>query len=80
VLLLQPIMEARIQKLAHMGCDAVLPQRIDCYANAACVDQHNPLDLYKISLHYVRWLADVAHEKGMAFGQADAPGMPANKR
>lgn len=67
-------MEARIQKLANIGCDAVLPHRIDCYANTACVGKHNPLDVYQTSLHYVRWLADAAHERGMAFGYSDAPG------
>jgi hypothetical protein len=68
-------MESRIQKLDHLGCDAVLPHHIDCYAYTACVGTHNPLDVYKTSLHYIRWLADVAHEKGMAFGLSGAPGM-----
>ena len=59
--LLAPVMLARMDMAAAKGCDAVEPDNIDAYQN----DSGFPLQASD-QLAYNRWLADAAHERGLA--------------
>lgn len=65
---LGPLWEARLDSCAEAGFDAVDPDNIDVYAN----DSGFPLtedDAVAAAL----WLADAAHERGLAIAQKNAP-------
>ena len=62
----QPILEA----MKAAGFDAVDPDNIDSYLN----DSGFPLT-EDDAVAAMLWLADAAHERGMAIGQKNAPGL-----
>lgn len=69
--LLAPILEARLDMCASKGFDAVEPDNIDSYGNSSDVsglpltlDDQRSFDL---------WLANAAHERGLAIGQKNVP-------
>lgn len=66
--LLAPIMLARLDQCAANGFDAVEPDNMQIWDN----DTGFPLT-YQDQLHYALWLADEAHQRGMAIGQKNAP-------
>ena len=66
--LLAPIMLARLDECAAKGFDAVEPDNMEIYTN----DTGFPLT-YEDQLRYALWLADEAHQRGLAIGQKNAP-------
>lgn len=60
---LAPVMLARLDMAVAKGCDAVEPDNVDGYQN----DTGFPLKAAD-QLAYNRWLADAAHERGLAIG------------
>ncbi len=66
--LLGPIMQARLDRCASSGFDAVEPDNIEIHTN----DTGFPLS-YQDQLKYARWLADEAHQRGLAIGLKNAP-------
>lgn len=68
--LLGPIMEARLDECAAKGFDGVEPDNMQIHDN----DTGFPLT-YRDQLRYALWLADEAHERGLAIGQKNAPDM-----
>jgi hypothetical protein len=66
--LLAPIMLARLDECAQKGFDAVEPDNMEIYTN----DTGFPLT-YEDQLHYALWLAEGAHQRGLAIGQKNAP-------
>ena len=66
--LLAPIMLARLDACAAKGFDAVEPDNMEIYTN----DTGFPLT-YEDQLRYALWLADEAHQRGLAIGQKNAP-------
>lgn len=60
---LRPIMSARLDLAVERGCDGVDPDNVDGYAN----DSGFPLT-GDDQLGYIRWLADAAHDRGLAIG------------
>jgi hypothetical protein len=67
---LAPIMRARLDLCAAKGFDAVEPDNIEIYTN----DTGFPLT-YQDQLSYAKWLADEAHQRGLAIGLKNAPDM-----
>lgn len=65
--LLAPIMLARLDRIAAKGFDAVEPDNMQIWDN----DTGFPLT-YKDQLRYALWLADEAHQRGLAIGQKNA--------
>lgn len=65
---LAPIWEARLDACAAAGFDAVDPDNIDVYAN----DSGFALTAADAEA-MMRWLAEAAHERGLAIGQKNAP-------
>jgi hypothetical protein len=61
--LLAPIMSARLDLAVQKGCDGVEPDNIDGYAN----ESGFPLT-GNDQLTYNRWLAQVAHQRGLSIG------------
>jgi len=61
--LLQPIMEARLALAVEKGCDGVEPDNVDGYTN----ESGFPL-VADDQLQYNIWLAEAAHERGLAIG------------
>jgi hypothetical protein len=59
--LLGPIMGARLDRARQQGCDGVDPDNVDGFANRTGF----PLTA-RDQLAYNRWLADAAHQRGMA--------------
>jgi hypothetical protein len=68
--LLAPIMEGRLDTCAEKGFDGVEPDNMQIHDN----ETGFPLT-YRDQLRYARWLADEAHERGLAIGQKNAPDM-----
>jgi hypothetical protein len=66
--LLAPIMDARLDLCASKGFDAVEPDNIDIHTNRTGF----PLS-YADQLAYARWLAQEAHQRGLAIGLKNAP-------
>ena len=66
--LLAPIMLTRLDKCAAKGFDGVEPDNMQIWDN----DTGFPLT-YEDQLHYVLWLAQEAHKRGLAIGQKNAP-------
>jgi hypothetical protein len=66
--LLAPIMQARLDDGAAKGFDAVEPDNMEVYTN----DTGFPLT-YDDQLRYALWLADQAHQRGLAIGQKNTP-------
>jgi hypothetical protein len=66
--LLAPIMLARLDVCAAKGFDAVEPDNMQIWDN----DTGFPLT-YDDQLHYALWLAEEAHQRGLAIGQKNAP-------
>lgn len=66
--LLAPIMTARLDECARKGFDGVEPDNMEIYTN----ETGFPLT-YEDQLAYARWLADQAHQRGLAIGQKNAP-------
>lgn len=66
--LLAPIMLTRLDKCAAKGFDGLEPDNIQIWDN----DTGFPLT-YEDQLHYVLWLAQEAHKRGLAIGQKNAP-------
>ncbi len=66
--LLAPILRARLELCKAKGFDALEPDNMDIYNN----DTGFPLT-YDDQLKYALWLADEAHERGLAIGQKNAP-------
>jgi endo-alpha-1,4-polygalactosaminidase (GH114 family) len=64
---LAPVMRARLDRCASKGFDAVEPDNMEVYTN----DTGFPLT-YEDQLKYARWLADEAHQRGLAIGQKNA--------
>jgi hypothetical protein len=60
---LRPVMEARMDMCRAKGFDAVDPDLLDAYAT----NSGFPIT-YADQLRYNRWLAQLAHERGMAVG------------
>jgi len=71
--LLAPIMRARLDLCKAKGFDGVEPDNIEIYDN----DTGFPLT-YTDQLTYARWLADEAHDRGLAIGIKNAPDMVAD--
>ena len=70
---LAPIMRARLDLCAAKGFDGVEPDNIEIHDN----DTGFPLT-YAKQLAYARWLADEAHDRGLAIGIKNAPDMVAD--
>ena len=68
--LLAPIMLTRLDLCAEKGFDAVEPDNMDIHQE----DTGFPLT-YEDQLRYVQWLAEEAHQRGLAIGQKNAPDM-----
>lgn len=68
--LLAPIMLARLDECARKGFDAVEPDNMEIHTN----DTGFPLS-YQDQLRYALWLAEEAHQRGLAIGQKNAPDM-----
>jgi hypothetical protein len=66
--LLAPIMRARLDLCAAKGFDAIEPDNIEIHSN----NTGFPLS-YEDQLNYARWLADEAHQRGLAIGLKNAP-------
>ena len=66
--LLAPIMLARLDACAQKGFDAVEPDNMEIHTN----DTGFPLS-YQDQLRYALWLAEAAHQRGLAIGQKNAP-------
>jgi hypothetical protein len=66
--LLAPIMTARLDECKRKGFDGVEPDNMEVYTN----ETGFPLT-YADQLAYARWLADQAHQRGLAIGQKNAP-------
>jgi len=66
--LLAPIMRARLDMCAAKGFDGVEPDNMEVYTN----DTGFPLT-YEDQLQYALWLAEEAHQRGLAIGQKNAP-------
>jgi hypothetical protein len=66
--LLAPIMLARLDECAAKGFDGVEPDNMEIYTN----DSGFPLT-YEDQLRYALWLAEQAHQRGLAIGQKNAP-------
>jgi endo-alpha-1,4-polygalactosaminidase (GH114 family) len=64
---LAPIMRARLDLCKSKGFDAVEPDNLEIYTN----DTGFPLT-YQDQLKYALWLADEAHQRGLAIGQKNA--------
>jgi endo-alpha-1,4-polygalactosaminidase (GH114 family) len=65
---LAPIMRARLDLCKSKGFDAVEPDNMEIYTN----DTGFPLT-YHDQLRYALWLADEAHQRGLAIGVKNAP-------
>jgi hypothetical protein len=65
---LAPIMRARLDLCKSKGFDAVEPDNMEIYTN----NTGFPLT-YEDQLRYALWLADEAHQRGLAIGQKNAP-------
>ena len=65
--LLAPIMRARLDECAAKGFNGVEPDNMEVYTN----DTGFPLT-YDDQLQYALWLADEAHQRGLAIGQKNA--------
>lgn len=65
--LLAPIMRARLDLCKAKGFDAVEPDNIEVYTN----DTGFPIT-YDEQLKFALWLADEAHQRGLAIGQKNA--------
>lgn len=66
--LLEPILEARLDDCASKGFAAVDPDNVDTY------DTETGFPLTKADqLAFNRWLAQAAHDRGLAVGQKNAP-------
>lgn len=59
---IKPVMAARLQKAADLGCDAVEPDNVDAWANT------NGVVSQADQLSYNRWLAASAHALGLSTG------------
>lgn len=64
---LAPIMRARLNLCASKGFDGIEPDNMEIYTN----DTGFPLT-YQDQLMYALWLADEAHQRGLAIGQKNA--------
>ncbi|PWH17946.1 MAG: endo alpha-1,4 polygalactosaminidase [Anaerolineae bacterium] len=71
--LLAPIMLARLDRCAAKGFDGVEPDNMQIWDN----DTGFPLT-YADQLQYALWLAEQAHQRGLAIGQKNAPDMVAD--
>jgi hypothetical protein len=65
--ILAPIMRARLDLCASKGFDAIEPDNMEVYTN----NTGFPLT-YNDQLKYALWLADEAHQRGLAIGQKNA--------
>jgi endo-alpha-1,4-polygalactosaminidase (GH114 family) len=65
---LAPIIRARLDLCKSKGFDAVEPDNMEIYTN----DTGFPLT-YDDQLRYALWLADEAHQRGLAIGVKNAP-------
>ena len=65
--LLAPIMRARLDLCKSKGFDALEPDNMEIYTN----DTGFPLT-YEDQLKFALWLADEAHQRGLAIGQKNA--------
>jgi hypothetical protein len=65
---LAPIMRARLDLCKAKGFDAIEPDNMEIYTN----DTGFPLT-YEDQLTYALWLADEAHQRGLAIGVKNAP-------
>jgi len=66
--MLAPVMRARLDLCQSKGFDAVEPDNMEIYTN----DTGFPIT-YEDQLNYALWLADEAHQRGLAIGQKNAP-------
>ena len=66
--LLAPIMLARLDLCKAKGFDGVEPDNMEIHTN----DTGFPIT-YEDQLEYALWLADQAHQRGLAIGQKNAP-------
>ncbi len=64
---LAPVMRARLDLCKSKGFDAVEPDNMEIYTN----DTGFPLT-YEDQLKFALWLADEAHQRGLAIGQKNA--------
>jgi hypothetical protein len=71
--LLAPIMRARLDACKQKGFDGVEPDNIEIHDN----ETGFPLT-YTDQLAYARWLANEAHDRGLAIGIKNAPDMVAD--
>ncbi|KNC86108.1 hypothetical protein SARC_01724 [Sphaeroforma arctica JP610] len=65
---IKPYMKAMIEQAAANGCDAILFDKLNCYANNCTVIERpqNVLELHQIQ--YSKWLAQTAHDVDVAAG------------
>ncbi|CAM3037406.1 endo alpha-1,4 polygalactosaminidase [Vibrio mytili] len=62
---IKPIMAARLELAAQNGCDGVEPDNVDAFENTEETQGYINSD---DQLSYNKWLATVAHEKGLSIG------------
>jgi hypothetical protein len=67
---LAPLMQARLDLAVSKGCDAVEPDNVDAFQNAAGFDIDGDQQIA-----YLRWLADEAHRRGLSIGLKNAIGL-----
>jgi len=67
---LAPILEARLDLAVKKSCDAVDPDNVDGFTNQTGFDIRQD-----DQAAFNRWLASAAHERGLAIGLKNAPGL-----
>jgi len=68
---LREIMEARFTEAANRGCDAVEPDNLDSWNPRINLNNGQPRAFevsYENQLDYNKYLADIAHERGLSIG------------
>jgi hypothetical protein len=66
--LIAPIMRARLDRCKALGFDAVEPDNMEIHSNGSGF----PIT-YQDQLKYALWLAEEAHQRGLAIGVKNAP-------
>jgi hypothetical protein len=67
----EPGLKARMDVAASNGCDAVLPDHVDCWAHSDCLQSETVLDGKAAQISFNQMLAAAAHDRGLAVGLKD---------
>ncbi|MCP5028065.1 MAG: endo alpha-1,4 polygalactosaminidase [Actinomycetia bacterium] len=59
---LEPYLDARLDEVVGFGCDGVAPRSVDAWQHPTAFEFRG-----NDQLRYIRFIADMAHEKGLAF-------------